>query len=31
VKATYKDGILEVRFPVDRERMEATKVPIQRA
>ena len=31
VKATYKDGILEVRIPVDREQAQATKVPIQRA
>jgi HSP20 family protein len=31
VKATYKDGILEVRIPVDRAQAEATKVPIQRA
>jgi HSP20 family protein len=31
VKATYRDGILEVRIPVDRARAEATKVPVQRA
>jgi HSP20 family protein len=31
VKATYKDGILEVRIPVDRKEAEAKKVPIQRA
>jgi HSP20 family protein len=30
VKATYKDGILEVRIPVDREEAEARKVPVQR-
>jgi HSP20 family protein len=30
VKATYKDGILEVRIPVDRTEAEAKKVPIQR-
>ncbi|MFI5053537.1 MAG: Hsp20/alpha crystallin family protein [Acidimicrobiia bacterium] len=30
VKATYKDGILEVRIPVDREEAKARKVPIQR-
>lgn len=30
VKATYKDGILEVRIPVDRTTADARKVPIQR-
>ena len=30
VKATYKDGILEVRIPVDRKEAEAKKVPIER-
>ena len=30
VKATYKDGILEVRIPVDRKAAEAKKVPVQR-
>lgn len=30
VKATYKDGILEVRIPVDQARAEAKKVPVQR-
>ena len=30
VKATYKDGILEVRVPVRSEKAEATKVPITR-
>lgn len=31
VTATYKDGILEVRLPIDRGTAEATKIPIQRA
>jgi HSP20 family protein len=31
VKATYKDGILEVRLPIDRAKAEATKIPIERA
>jgi HSP20 family protein len=31
VKASYKDGILEVRIPVDRKAAEAKKIPIQRA
>jgi len=30
VKATYKDGILEVRIPIDRHEAEAKKVPVQR-
>jgi len=30
VKATYKDGILEVRVPVDRAKAEAHKIPVQR-
>ena len=30
VKATYKDGILEVRVPVRSEKAEATKVPVTR-
>jgi len=30
VKATYKDGILEVRVPIDRAAAQATKIPIQR-
>jgi len=30
VKATYKDGILEVRVAIDRAAAAATKVPIQR-
>jgi HSP20 family protein len=30
VKASYKDGILEVRIPVDRKTAEAEKIPIQR-
>lgn len=31
VKATYKDGILEVRMPIDTASAEARKIPIQRA
>lgn len=31
VKATYKDGILEVRVPIDRATAEAKKIPIQHA
>src|SRR5262249_17916578 len=31
VRATYKDGILEVRVPLDAGRAAATKVPVQRA
>ena len=30
VKATYKDGILEVRIPIDRGEAESKKIPIQR-
>jgi HSP20 family protein len=30
VKATYKDGILEVYIPIDRHEAEAKKVPVQR-
>jgi HSP20 family protein len=30
VKATYKDGILEVRIPVDQGKAEARKISIQR-
>jgi HSP20 family protein len=30
VKASYKDGILEVRIPIDRKQAEAKKIPIQR-
>jgi HSP20 family protein len=30
VKATYKDGILEVRVPIDTAKAEATKIPVQR-
>ena len=30
VKATYKDGILEVRVPIDRAAAESTRIPIQR-
>lgn len=30
VKATYKDGILEVRVPIDHGKAEAHNIPIQR-
>ena len=30
VSATYKDGILEVRVPIDTKQAEARKIPIQR-
>jgi HSP20 family protein len=30
VKATYHDGILEVRIPVDHHKAEATRVPVTR-
>ena len=30
VKATYADGILEVRIPVDRHRAESHKIPVTR-
>jgi HSP20 family protein len=30
VKATYRDGILEVRVPVDRGKAEARKIAVQR-
>lgn len=30
VKATYHDGILEVRLPLDHEKAQATKVPVTR-
>jgi HSP20 family protein len=30
VKASYKDGILEVRIPIDQARAEARKVPVRR-
>lgn len=30
VKASYKDGILEVRIPVDSSKAEARKIPVQR-
>lgn len=29
VKATYKDGILEIRFPMPAEEKPATKVPVE--
>jgi HSP20 family protein len=31
VKASYKDGILEVRVPIDRSEAETRKIPIERA
>jgi hypothetical protein len=31
VKATYTDGILEVRIPVDAAEAEATKLPSRRS
>ncbi|MBI2706244.1 MAG: Hsp20/alpha crystallin family protein [Actinobacteria bacterium] len=31
VKASYHDGILEVRFPVDDEKAAAKKIPIARS
>jgi HSP20 family protein len=31
VKATYKDGILEVRVPVDSSRTEPKKITVQRS
>ena len=31
VKASYRDGILEVRVPIDRGKAEARKIPIQRS
>jgi HSP20 family protein len=30
VKASYKDGVLEVRIPVDAGKAQAAKIPIQR-
>ncbi len=30
VKATYKDGILEVRLPTDRQKVDAKRIPVQR-
>jgi HSP20 family protein len=30
VKATYRDGILEVRVPIDHKSAEAKKIPVQR-
>ncbi len=30
VKATYRDGILEIRLPVDKKAAESTKIPVQR-
>lgn len=31
VKASYKDGILEIRVPVDRELAAVKKIPVERA
>ena len=31
VKATYKDGILEVRMPLDKKQAEVTRIEVQRA
>jgi len=31
VQATYKDGVLEVRAPIDRQQARASKVTVQRA
>jgi len=31
VKASYKDGILEVRIPIDEGKAESRKIPIQRS
>ena len=31
VRASYKDGILEVRVPIDQQRAEAKRVTVQRA
>jgi HSP20 family protein len=30
IKATYRDGILEIRIPIDRGKPESRKVPVQR-
>jgi HSP20 family protein len=30
IQATYRDGILEVRLPIDQERASSAKIPIQR-
>jgi HSP20 family protein len=30
IKATYRDGILEIRIPIDRGKAESRKVPVQR-
>lgn len=30
VEATYQDGVLEVRVPLDREKAKAEKIPVQR-
>jgi HSP20 family protein len=31
VRATYKDGILEVRVPIDEQRAEAKRIPVERS
>jgi HSP20 family protein len=31
VRASYRDGILEVRVPIDQKTAEARKIPVQRA
>ena len=31
VMASYKDGILEVRVPIDRAKVETRKIPVQRS
>ncbi len=31
VRAAYKDGILEVRVPIDQERAEAKRIPVARS
>ena len=31
VRASYKDGILEVRVPIDQERAEAKRIPVARS
>ena len=31
VKASYKDGILEVRVPIDKEQAAARKIPVEKA
>ena len=31
VRATYRDGILEVRVPIDEQRAEAKRIPVERS